>query len=427
MIAAQEPVQPDDYTRAWLVSALLVVAGWGSYTYVVRQTTLSQPPAIVAHGEAASWYLMLRMPEMTTQYESGLETMKVRFEEWIIGLKSAGYQPMLLSEVLQRRRLGRALPANAIVLVFNPGYRRTYEIVSPILARHGWPAVWLTDQNAITNGDRRYITYHTSRKMRRSGLWDVGFMRPDGRGVLRSQTSEVVYLGEDGKSAWATTAGAVALNDGPEARGLKFLTVTSNWLAPELVNRVTAERPIRRPMTLTKAIVEGREWGVSAPWSSQQDKVFALETPLHKRGSKLYWLGTKGLTQYAVKIQAGPIHGELALHLGTDPFTGQGTHVVFTQGLIVGQDAIDGEMWPLFSQPVPASWKARHIDAEIVMRHRVMTLRLNGQDVLSRDITGTPSASGILELYVADKVFGAARAENIRMTITPLQDGATSQ
>lgn len=75
-------------------------------------------------GAECDWYLLLQMPEITTQYESGVHAMRNRLEEWMDALVTEGFRPMRLSEVRARLASGQKLPPRTVVLEILDGRRQ---------------------------------------------------------------------------------------------------------------------------------------------------------------------------------------------------------------------------------------------------------------------------------------------------------------
>ena len=157
--AVERSFQPerDRFSRQWVIFLVLLAIGIGIWK---QMTHIPERSAPAPAGTEADWFLMLRMPAVTAQYESGIDTMRGRYAEWLDSLAHAGFKPMHLSEVYRRLHAGQKIPARTVVMVFDPGYRRTYQVVAPILAEHNWPAVWMSPVKEMNEGHREYVTYH---------------------------------------------------------------------------------------------------------------------------------------------------------------------------------------------------------------------------------------------------------------------------
>jgi len=405
---------PERHTLAWINLFFIGLLAFVLFHRQLDLFTLQAPaPAPAMEGALTDNFLMVRMPEISTQYESGIDIMKGRFEEWIVALISQGYRPMLWSEVLARFETGSGVPPRTIVLFFEPGYRRTYEIVAPILARHQCPAVWLTPTFALDHGDRRYVTYHMTRQMKESGLWDIGFRQANDTYQLDSQRLQKTFI----LGPWAQTAGSSALNQRQDPSHINFLTVTSNWLADELVTRLQAEAAITGPVYLTKGILENREWGISALNPQIQNR-FNLSTPLHKRGVKLFWLATKGHPEYQLHIEADHIVGTFAVHMAADPVIGTAMRVIFAPKNITVQEVTPAGHHTLVTL-ARRSDQPTSIRATLSLKGRFVLIHSQGTADIQVPLTFSPGPGTLLELYLYDQIFGAARADNIQLLFTP--------
>jgi len=144
-------------------------------------------------------------------------------------MSAAGYHVALLSEVHHRLIFGPGLPRKTAVLLFDPGDRKTFEGVAPLLAKYKFPAVWVTDPQALKNGDRRCVSRHVWNAMKRSGCWDVGYYNGASGLVIESRDSEPVIIGH-GRVAW--------------------LHADWNWTGQKLVEKLEAEEPLQQKEAL---------------------------------------------------------------------------------------------------------------------------------------------------------------------------------
>ena len=63
--------------------------------------------------------------------------MRERFQAWLKVLADDGFQFRPLSETVALLKRGEGVPAKTLVLVFDPGYRHTYETLAPVLRSSG--------------------------------------------------------------------------------------------------------------------------------------------------------------------------------------------------------------------------------------------------------------------------------------------------
>lgn len=413
-----------NYTLHWIV--LLVACGLAVVPHQLhwRAPTPFRMPAAPAAEPRVQGLFIIHMPEITTQHESGVGTMKERVASWIEALKAEGFHPMLLSEALALLESGRGVPPKTVVTVFDPGYRHTYEVIAPIFAKLQWPAVWLSDETAMQRSDRRYITFHTAHQMQNSGLWDVGFQKGDGRIQLHSRGGERRMLGDASRGAWSALAGAFGYNAGPWTHDLNMLTVNSAWLAPELVNRLRVEMPpLTGRMALGKGTIQGREWGLSYGdiGPDAVPPAFDMKAPLNRRGSRLFFLGTKGIDDFRLHVECQQLIGEFWVQLRVDDVTGYAINIIYTDHAVFVVQQVQNAKTRLFfgAHSVPAS--GRSFIEDVTVHGTDLDIAFNNSSPVHVGGLEPPTPGhGILQLYIADKLHGTARADGVQAEFMPL-------
>ncbi|MFI8614943.1 poly-beta-1,6-N-acetyl-D-glucosamine N-deacetylase PgaB [Acidovorax sp. NPDC077693] len=126
----------------------------------------------VQDGEADARYLAVRTDRLVAHFA------------W---LRQNGYQPVSVDQILAARDGGKPLPAKAVLLTFDDGYRSFYDRVFPLLKATGWPAVlapvgeWLdapadqpVDFGGLQTPRERFATWAQVGEMAASGLVEVG-------------------------------------------------------------------------------------------------------------------------------------------------------------------------------------------------------------------------------------------------------------
>jgi hypothetical protein len=406
-------VPRETYGRQWLVLLAIISIFTFLYVYATRLPSHTVPTPS-SDATQARWFLLLRMPAITSQYESGIDTMQQRYGDWLQTLSDAGFRPILLSEALAKLNKGETIPANSVVLVFDPGFRRTFDLVSPILTRHGWSAVWMTPTQEMDRGHREYVTYHKARQMLGSGNWDVGYIRADGSVSLRDRNKNDILLGKGG-SPWAVTAGGLALNQGITT--LQRLNVISDWTPADLLNRVRVEVPIDEPRYLTLGAVQNLEWGVT----STEPASMTLAAPLHRRGTQIAWFGARHRPDYALELSLERLTGNLALRLRWNDLRETGLIVRVTNKNIVIMNKEPHQTITLASLPHRGITAAHPLALHLHLQGSTLELTVKDQKPFSLTLPeSAPKESGLFQAYLYDAIKGSARAENLTLRLTPL-------
>jgi hypothetical protein len=397
--------------RSWGIFLFCCALGLGYYGWIAGRKANYANIKIPQGEGSADYFLLLRMPEITSQYESGGETMKNRIDEWLDAVVASGFHPMLLSDVMRRLQQNIGVPERTVVFFYSPGYRETIEIVDPIFFRHRCPAVYLTDKSAMKRSDRRYLTFHATRMMKASGRWDVGFV--DQKGNFRIEKNE--------PACWSSIAGALALNRKADFHCLNFLTVNADWDAAELVNRLRAESPANNKSRLGKAVIHSREWGVTLPGTSPQTARFDLQAALNKRGAKLFWLGTLARQNFNIYLSVGSLTGELWLQLRFDEVSGNDVHLIMSGNNLVIEERHDHLNKRLLSIPMQRSFQGGAFVLGVALNDNSVKISIDGRTYKAICQTASSSADkGIVQLFLTDRLRGVARANDIRLIFTPV-------
>ena len=105
-------------------------------------------------------------------------------------LRENGYQPVSVEAIVRARAGGAPLPARAVLLSFDDGYRSVYTKVFPLLKLFGYPALiavvgdWLASETAVAYGERklpreRFVSWAQLREMQESGMVEVALHSHD--------------------------------------------------------------------------------------------------------------------------------------------------------------------------------------------------------------------------------------------------------
>jgi peptidoglycan/xylan/chitin deacetylase (PgdA/CDA1 family) len=105
-----------------------------------------------------------------------------RLEEQLRAIAESGYVVMDAVGLVSALRAGSALPARAVVITFDDGYRNVLTSALPVLARFGFPATaflvsaFIDGDVAATRGDHAgpFLTAAEARELAASGLVRIG-------------------------------------------------------------------------------------------------------------------------------------------------------------------------------------------------------------------------------------------------------------
>jgi hypothetical protein len=359
-------------------------------------------------------YFILHMPSIASKKNYSVD----RADTWFAALGKAGFQPMRLTDIHQRLQAGKALPKKAIALVFDPGYRTTYEVMQPLLEKYRFPAVWISDKTGMEEADRRFISFHLFRGMEKSGVWDVGWYEKDSTLHLKSQDKDIV-LGKD-SGTWRVNAGRRALNDGIPKGDLNRLYSNWNWTAQQLVNRLGAEQPLDGPNQLVYEKIQDHKWGVIVPLNADVSP-FDLKAPMEERTAGLSWLGTRGVDNAAVDVEVEFFSGEFWVLLRSNEEKSEHIGVCFSNGRLLVSQMIQEKTYELYNQAVPSLARGVPFFARVVLRGDDLRVWVNGFESAHVTKLVPPSTGeGILRLKIYDKILGAAYARGIKLQMAPL-------
>jgi hypothetical protein len=419
--ALPAPRPAADHGPQWLALLLAVIVGSG-WWWRSREDRFVHPPAPLAEGDAR-WFLTVRMPEVGPR-ESDAEWARDRVDEWLQALRKEGFTPARLSEADGRLRAGRGLPEKSVTILFDPGTRRTFEVLGPLLEARGWTGTWLTDGAALERKDRRYVSVRGVRDMVRSGWWDVGLTGADPtRLTLLSKESAPRILSVPGGPLWSLRDGKYAVNSG-EPR-LHRLAANVSWSGQELADRLMSEVPLTGPARLGLRRIQDMRWGVVEAKSDPSDAGFELAAPADRRGDAVYWLGTRGVSDLRVDLRVEDLMGELWLLLRSDDKRGESVRVAFADRGVMLEEERDGQRSVVGAAPAPSLRQPAVFTATVRLSGDRIDVSIDGKPCVSaRGLSPQGSPEGLVRLMIYEKVTGAARAGAIRLSARPLTGAA---
>jgi len=382
----------------WVTTFFLAIALWHA-AHVIPLPP--EPPSFVQSGDA-HWYFVVRLPEVPWDPQ-GTKLVQAKTAEWLRALTQEGFHPMLFSDITARFKQGIGVPDKALVIVFQPGYKHTYETLGPLLTHYKSPTVWLSDLTAMQKSDSRYVHNHRASLMVQSKWWDVI---------------------DSNSPLWASGTGRSALNWNAALDHVNRLNVNLQWSGQELVNQLLAEMPLQGRMQLTARPVRGRLTGILSAKLEDAANPFRLEAPLEKRSATVAWLGTKSSPNARIDFDVPSQVGDFVLALRSDTDIDEGVRLGYSDGTISIDERCQGQDKRLAAIP----WRSQGPHGAI---HGTLTLVGNRLELIhpgavpvqvTLNHADAPFA-GIVRLTVYDKVRGAAFADSIRLVMTPIAPG----
>lgn len=392
------------------------------------QRGFSSGPAIAGEGReknVAKSFVVLRIPDVFASAHKQPLAAK-RLDDWLSAMKKADFQPMLLSDVLAASRREEGLPDKAVILMVQPGYRETRDVLGPIFAKHNCPVLWVTDRRAVERGDHRYISRVDALEMRFGGMADIGYF--DEKSVSSFDLEPAMQNREVGKQriflGSGVRDGRTAVNAEDDLKTLNRLNVNLQWSGAEMVQRVMSEMPLNERTRLTVVNMAGHMLGVAAtPLMPELLLRFDLRAPPGSRSTSIRWDSTMGSRDMEMELEAQAISGELWTYLRYDRKTGSGVMVGLTPTEVIIRQSDKGMPHRIAAFPwsPPAA-------GPITVKLAVV------EDRLGMSITGMPdravnlpsaqaSAQSSLGLMVSDRISGVAQARGVLLYVTPLGRG----
>ncbi len=93
-----------------------------------------------------------------------------RFEEQLRYLKEQGYESVSLYAVIRYLEGADPLPARAVVITFDDGYRDNAVVAFPLLVKYGFTATFFVNAKPIDDGYPGYMTWAQVEQLSRSGM-----------------------------------------------------------------------------------------------------------------------------------------------------------------------------------------------------------------------------------------------------------------
>jgi peptidoglycan/xylan/chitin deacetylase (PgdA/CDA1 family) len=190
--------------RRWAQVAICPGAGWARQLHLPLVFHTNGPPdtppapevpltspvwdgvARNAHVPILMYHHVGPLPPGSDSIRQGLTVSEANFRAQMDYLKSAGYQPVTLTALVNHLAVGTPLPDRPIVLTFDDGYRDFYDVVLPILRDYEFVATLFLVTAPIDDGSPDFVTWDQVREMHAAGI-EMGahsYTHPDLSGQL---------------------------------------------------------------------------------------------------------------------------------------------------------------------------------------------------------------------------------------------------
>jgi hypothetical protein len=407
--------RPPTYWRAWAFTIVFTAASvtlYQSLTRVHPWKTSALP------AEGARGFVILKMPESPVD-EHEQKAAARRLDLWLSALQQDGFHPMLFSEVLARLQHGGTLPRRTVVLLYDPGYLCTWDAVAPVYARHHVPAMWLTSHDALADADRRFLSYHALRQMQKTALWEVALF--SGASSV-SPGSRIYGWGPLQTGAWSLVDDRQGLNVYAGQKRFHRLHVNPEWSPRQLIDRLLSEVPVEGPAVLTARAIKGRSWGVALPAKSPHpdpSAAFSLEARRDQRGATLEWLGTRGIANVLLNLEASGLTGDLHLLLRSDTDAEENVHVGIGDNLIWLDQELGGRQTRLATCPWtrPAG---KPVQVSVFLSGPKLILQVNRKPIFRLNaLKPSRSGHGWIAINISHPLRGVAQVRALSLTMIP--------
>jgi hypothetical protein len=411
------------YRRQWLLLTLLcVTAAWFKSKQTLEVVPGPTFAPMLASEEGADWYFVLRLPEALPN-ETAQSLLRQRVDSWLAALTEAGFRPLRLSEALATLSEERPLPSKSLVLLFEPGMRRTYECLGPVLQKYHWPAVWLTDHAVLDHPDPTYISPHLANSMKSSGYWELAYLYPKaGTFLLDIDQTEKKAPSWLRPIHWDNLASRQGINRGLPQGALDHLNANLAWTGPQLVNMLMTNIPMQKQAKLTYIPLGHHFVGTVTETSSRHlPPPFQLEPNTESRSTTLTWPGTRGVFNSRLDMRVASWVGELCVLLRANPDRGESIRVAIKEGSVLVRSEQATMLTSLARWPLPLL-KNGPIHAVLTLVDNQLKVVVNGHAFPTVDIPPsiTPAEEALVQFSIQDRVRGVAQASAVDLTLTSL-------
>jgi hypothetical protein len=412
------------YARQWRLTGVLAVLCLAVFAAVRFRKPAEPPPLPPADQRAyVDWFQLVGLPEMVGEPGRD-EAYREMISGWIGEMRREDFLVLPFSRLMGRLLRGEAVPEKSVVLLFEPGYRVTYEALSSTLEKLEAPVAWVTEDPGRYLTDRRFVTPHQREVMSRTGRWDVGMRGAQG------DSFDLPVSDEDPAAKrgfrWARDVGRYGINRSGSLDELNRLNANTVWSGRELADRMLAEVPLRLPTPLAARTIQGRLWGTIPGRDDARPTAFDLHADLQNRGASIWWLGMRGVADFRLRFSVRELHGELWILLRSNPAAERRLYVGIVGDRVLVDAENGGSRRRLASTPfaVPSGGGFK---GSLRLEGKRLEVACEGLEVLTVEDVGVEATPGcLLELNALDRLRGAARASGIELDMEPIGASAAT-
>jgi hypothetical protein len=163
----------------------------------------------------------------------------------------------------------------------------------------------------------------------------------------------------------------------------------------------------------------GHLCGIVLPKETGSEDRFSLVTAPGQRGRDISWMGTRGLDNFKIHFSIEEATGQVWFLLRSNSDRGDNIRVGFFDGKVVINEQLSGEerLLGMTDWPLVFPWTGT-----IQLSGSELCLTRNGQTIMVSQVNRRPAhrSPSMLQMMVYDQLYGAARARNVSIEITPL-------
>jgi peptidoglycan/xylan/chitin deacetylase (PgdA/CDA1 family) len=143
-------------------------------TVIVTPVPLLPPPpdGVVRSADVPilMYHYISASPSAQDRIRYGLSVPPEMFEEQLKLLSDSGYTTISLRDLCEYLAVGKALPANPIILTFDDGYLDNYTNAFPILQKYGMIGTFFVLTGPADDGEAAYLTWDMITAMSNAGM-----------------------------------------------------------------------------------------------------------------------------------------------------------------------------------------------------------------------------------------------------------------